>query len=112
MSAVHLNRKLVLEAPQNLSDGAGGFVRAWTVLGTLWGDVQPGSGREAAGVEVVLAAVPYKIIVRGAAVGSPRRPTPDQRLRDGSRVFTILAVTEHDQDARYLTCFTREEVPT
>lgn len=111
MSGVRLSRKLVLEAPQNVADGAGGFVRAWAVLGTLWGEVQPGAGREMAGVEVVLASVPHKITVRGAAVGSPRRPKPEQRLRDGARVFTILAVTEHDQDARYLTCFAREEVP-
>ena len=111
MSAVRLSRKLVLEAPQNVADGAGGFVQAWAVLGTLWGEVLPGSGREMAGVEVVLASVPYKITVRGAPVGNPRRPRPEQRLRDGARVFTILAVTEHDQDAQYLTCFAREEVP-
>lgn len=111
MSAVRLSRKLVLEAPQNVADGAGGFVRAWAVLGTLWGEILPGSGREMAGIEVVLASVPYKITVRGAPVGNPRRPRPEQRLRDGARVFTILAVTEHDQDAQYLTCFAREEVP-
>lgn len=112
MSGVRLTRKLVLEAPQNVADGAGGFSAAWAVLGTLWGEVQPGTGREMAGVEVVLASVPYKITVRGAPVGSPRRPKPEQRLRDGARVFTILAVTEHDQDAQYLTCFAREETPT
>ena len=111
MSRVRLSRKLVLEAPQNVADGAGGFVRAWAVLGTLWGEILPGSGREMAGIEVVLASVPYKITVRGAPVGNPRRPRPEQRLRDGARVFTILAVTEHDQDAQYLTCFAREEVP-
>ncbi|WP_426033502.1 head-tail adaptor protein [Cypionkella sp. TWP1-2-1b2] len=112
MSGVRLSRKLVLEAPQNVADGAGGFARGWVVLGTLWGEVQPGSGREMAGVEVVLAQVPYKITVRGAPVGNLRRPKPEQRLRDGTRVFTILAVTEHDQDAQYLTCFAREETPT
>ena len=111
MSGVRLSRKLVLEAPQNVADGAGGFVRGWAILGTMWGEVSPGAGREMVGVEVVLASVPYKITVRAAAVGSPRRPKPEQRLRDGARVFTILAVTEHDQDAQYLTCFAREEVP-
>lgn len=111
MNPVRLRRKLVLEAPQNVANGAGGFTVAWAILGTLWGEVQPGSGRELAGVEVVMASVPYKITVRGAPVGAVRRPKPEQRLRDGTRVFTILAVTEHDQDAQYLTCFAREEVP-
>ncbi|WP_054008619.1 head-tail adaptor protein [Cypionkella psychrotolerans] len=112
MNPVRLTRKLVLEAPQNIADGAGGFAQAWAVLGTIWGEVSPGPGREMAGVEVVLAQVPYKITVRGAPVGNLRRPKPEQRLRDGTRVFTILAVAEHDQDAQYLTCFAREEVPT
>jgi head-tail adaptor len=60
---------------------------------------------------VSLSKVPYRITVRGAEVGSPRRPRPDQRLKDGTRVFTILAVTERDSDGRYLTCFAREEAP-
>jgi head-tail adaptor len=111
MTQIRLTRKLILEAPQNVADGTGGFTQSWAVLGTLWGDVAAGSGRETAGVEVTMAAVPYRITVRGAAVGSTARPKPEQRLRDGTRVFTILAVTERDSDGRYLTCFAREEVP-
>ena len=111
MTAVNLSRQLVLEAPQRVADGAGGFTLIWTALGTLWAEVLPGSGREAAGEEVVLAAVPYRITVRGAAVGSPQRPRPEQRFEDGSRHFLILAVTERDPNGQYLTCFAREESP-
>lgn len=111
MSDIRLTRKLVLEAPQNVSDGAGGFAQVWLPLGTLWGEITAGIGRETVGAEVTVAAVPYRITVRGAAVGSPARPKPEQRLRDGARLFTILAVTERDQDAHYLLCFAREEVP-
>jgi hypothetical protein len=32
-----------------------------------------------------------------------------QRLREGRRAFRILAVAERGADARYLTCFAREE---
>lgn len=111
MTAVHLTRALTLEMPVRAADGAGGFTLTWAALGTLWGEVLPGSGREAAGTEVVFAAVPYRITVRGAPVGSPARPKPEQRLRDGSRVFTILAVSERDPQGRHLLCFAREEVP-
>ena len=86
MTAVNLSRQLVLEAPQRVADGAGGFMLIWTALGTLWAEVLPGSGREAAGEEVVLAAVPYRITVRGAAVGSTARPKPEQRFRGAGRV--------------------------
>lgn len=107
----NLNRSLVLESPAQIADGAGGFTQTWTLVGRLWGEITGGSGRDPAGVEVMLASVPYRITVRGAGVESPRRPLPQQRFRDGARVYQILAVTERDADAQYLTCFAREEVP-
>jgi head-tail adaptor len=108
---VHLNRPLVLQTPTRVADGAGGFVRAWGSAGRLWGAGGAGAGSEAAGVEVSLAKVPYRITVRGAVVGSPQRPRPEQRFEDGSRHFIILAVTERDPSGQYLTCFAREESP-
>ncbi|MCW1918012.1 head-tail adaptor protein [Rhodobacter sp. KR11] len=108
---VELKRLLTLETPVKVNDGAGGFAINWTVEGTLWAEVVPGAGSETAGVEVSLSKVPYRITVRGAEVGSARRPRPEQRLKDGTRVFTILAVTERDSDGRFLTCFAREEEP-
>ena len=110
MRAPVLNRKLVLEAPVNTPDGAGGFTTAWTALGTVWADVQPGTGRELAGIEVNVSSVSYLITVRGAAVGSPQRPQAGQRLTEGARRFDILAVTEADPQAHHLKCYAREEV--
>jgi head-tail adaptor len=111
MTTINLNRMLVLEAQTRTDDGAGGFVESWTALGTLWADVAPGSGRDVAGVEVTLAAVPLRITVRGATVGSPQRPVAGQRFRDGARLFPILAVSERDPEGHYLVCYAREEVP-
>jgi head-tail adaptor len=111
MNAPHLNRALVLEGVVRTSDGAGGFAEAWTALGLLWAEVQPGSGSDTLGEERMLSAVPYRVTVRGAPVGSASRPKAGQRLREGARLFLIQAVTERDPDGRYLTCFAREEVP-
>jgi head-tail adaptor len=111
MNAPQLNRALVLESPAQVPDGAGGFTQSWVTVGTLWGEVVAGSGREPAGVEITLASVPYRITVRGAPTGSPRRPLPKQRFRDGARIYHLVAVTERDPDGLYLTCFAREEVP-
>ena len=111
MSEPQLNRPLVLERPVQVADGAGGFALSWQTVGTLWGEIRAGSGRDPAGVEITLATVPYRITVRGAPVGSPQRPVPEQRFRDGTRVYHILAVTERDADGLYLSCFSREEVP-
>ena len=109
--SVHLNRPLVLQTPTRVADGAGGFALTWVSEGVLWGEVVPGAGSDAAGVEVTLAKVPYRITVRGAAIGSPQRPRPDQRFADGARHFVILAVTERDPNGQYLICFAREESP-
>ena len=111
MSAPRLNRRLVLEEAQRVADGAGGFVLAWVALGTLWARVEAGTGRERAGEFVTLSSVACRITVRAAPQGAPSRPKPEQRLRDGLRVFRITAVTEADAEGHYLTCFAQEEVP-
>ncbi len=110
MTRIHLDRLLTLETPTRVPDGAGGFAVTWASLGTLWAEVTPGSGKDAAGEEVILSSVPYRITVRGAPIGTASRPLPDQRFRDGLRVFTILAVTERGRLAKHLVCFAREEV--
>ena len=111
MKEVVLNRPLVLEGVVRVADGAGGFTESWASLGTLWAEVVPGAGRDVAGEEAFFATVPYRITVRGARQGAASRPKPDQRFRDGLRVFVILAVTERDPEGHYLMCFSREEVP-
>lgn len=111
MKPVHLSRALVLEETTQVSDGSGGFSLVWNAIGTLWAEVLPGTGRDVAGEEVVLSSVPYRVTVRGAPQGAPSRPKVGQRFRDGSRLFSILAVTERDEGGSYLICFVREEIP-
>lgn len=110
MTGVHLNRKLVLEAPTRVGDGAGGYSETWTALGELWADVRARSGRERAEAGAAVSVVGLKITVRAAPVGSDMRPAPDQRFREGGRAFVIRAVAETDRSGRFLTCFADEEV--
>lgn len=105
-----LNRALVLEAPERVADGAGGFDLVWRAQGTLWAEVRPGTGRARAGAVGTLASVSLRITVRAASVGAPARPRPGQRFREGARIFRILAVTEADPRGHYLVCFAQEEV--
>jgi len=109
MRLPNLNRKLVLETPVPVPDGAGGFVETWNPLGEHWAEIRSGSGRESAGELLTLSAVTARIIVRAAPVGAQGRPKPEQRFREGTRVFPIAAVTEHDARGHYLVCYVREE---
>ena len=111
MSPPRLTRRLVLETHLLDSDGSGGFVDHWLPVGTLWAEVRAGTGSEQAGPGVPIGRVAYRIVVRAAPPGSPARPRADQRLREGARVFAILAVAERDAGGAYLTCFCEEEEP-
>ncbi|MFO7758521.1 MAG: head-tail adaptor protein [Roseovarius sp.] len=112
MAAPRLNRPLVLEVPQRSPDGAGGFVETWSAQGTLWADLSARTGRETEGTATNVGLAALRITVRAAPQDSPRRPQAGQRLRDGARLFNILAVTEQDARARLLTCWAEEEVVT
>ena len=107
--SIKLNRRLTLEEPQQVADGAGGFNRTWTALGQLWADIRVSNGKEVEGDGLSLSSTALKIVVRAAPVGAPSRPRPDQRFREGTRLYRILAVQELAPDGRYLTCNATEE---
>jgi head-tail adaptor len=107
---IRLNRKLTLETPMRVADGAGGFETVWLSLGTLWAQVEARTGRETAGAAMPLSRVRYRITLRAAPIGASSRPQPDQRFREGPRVYRIQAVSEDDTDGRYLVADAEEEV--
>jgi head-tail adaptor len=106
-----LSRRLTLEEAVTVPDTAGGFTTTWSDLGRLWAEITPGTGSDPAGEELSLSRVTLRIVCRAAPVGSPSRPRPEQRFREGARLYRILAVTEQDRDGRFLVCFAIEETP-
>lgn len=104
-----LNVPLQLETPQRQADGMGGFRMAWQVVGHLWAEMKAGTGRETRAEVGPQSLVSWRITVRAAKAGDPRRPRPEQRLRMGERLFRIDAVAERDPEGRWLTCFATEE---
>lgn len=110
MTLPRLNREVVLEDPQRMPDGSGGFAETWVPLGTFWAEIRTGFGRESAADLMKVSTLAFRITVRAAPPGAPSRPRPEQRFREGSRLFRILAVAERDPAGTYLTCFAEEEV--
>ena len=111
MATIQLNRALLLEAPVDAADGAGGAARDWRGLGTHWAQVEAGTGREVAGEEISLARTSYRITLRAAPPESAQRPLAGQRFREGTRIFAILAVAEFDPAGQWLLCHCHEESP-
>lgn len=110
MKAPRLNRRLILEEALRVADGAGGSTLSWAVRGVVWAAIQPGAARERAGEFATMSSVACRITLRGAPVGAPSRPRPDQRFRDGQRLYRITGVSEADAEGRYLVCSAVEEV--
>lgn len=110
MNPPRLNRRLILEARQQVADGAGGYTETWVPLGQIWADIRAGRGHDADADHIAMAEVPFDIILRAAPFDAPSRPIAGQRFREGSRAFAIKAVAEFDPDGRFLRCVTTEEV--
>lgn len=107
MKSAHLTRRLVLEAPLRVPDGAGGYSETWVALGQVWAAVRlRGAGRE---VDQA-ARLQLAITMRAVPQGAQARPDARMRFRDGARLYLIEAVHESDATGRWLTCFAVEEV--
>lgn len=103
-----LSERLVLETPLRAGDGGGGWQITWSELGTLWAELRPVRAEEAliGGREV--ARVTHRVTIPSAPLGSPRRPRPEQRFRQGARTFAIHAVSDADHRHGYLVCWVEE----
>jgi SPP1 family predicted phage head-tail adaptor len=100
-----LNTRLVLEAPVETPDGAGGAARSYTDVTTLWAAVRP----VAADGDIVAAAtgatVTHRILIRMRSELTTRH-----RLRDGLRIFRIVALRDHDGTRRFIEIAAEERV--
>lgn len=105
-----LSQRLVLEAPARVADGGGGWTVNWAGLGTHWAEIRPSSARERVSGVREISRITHRITLRSAPVGSLRRPAPEQRFRQGTRLFDIKGVAEADHRGAFLTCWV-EEVP-
>ncbi len=105
---IRLSRRLVLETRDSVPDGSGGQVVTWRALGVLWAEVTARTGWEDFLGGRATPRVRHRIVVRGAPVGAPSRPRPDQRFREGRRVFDILTVAERDPEGRFLEIHAEE----
>ena len=113
MRAPRLTVPLIVETPVRAPDGMGGYQLIWRAEGQVWAEMRSGAGGERFAEVGPQSVVSWRITVRAAPAGDPRRPRPDQRLRMGeaadARRFRIEAVAEADPQGRWLVCIAKEE---
>ncbi len=95
-NAGELNRRLVLEAPSESADGAGGVTRGYSAVTTLWAQVTPVSARSDVASDSLGASLRFRIVVRCRDDVTARH-----RFVEGARVYRILTVRE-SADRRFL----------
>jgi SPP1 family predicted phage head-tail adaptor len=92
-----LNRRLVLEAPAITPDGAGGVVRTYQTLTTLWAALAPVTARGDLVADGVGTTVTHRISIRTGPDVTLRH-----RFRLGARIFQIATIRDQDGQGRFL----------
>jgi SPP1 family predicted phage head-tail adaptor len=101
-----LRRRLLLEAPVEAPDGAGGSLRTFETVAAVWAQVEWLSGDERWQGGRPEQRVSHRITLRWRAGVDAGR-----RLRDGEQSFDIRAVGDPDGGRRRLVCLVEEITP-
>jgi SPP1 family predicted phage head-tail adaptor len=88
-AAGDLNRRLVMEAPVETDDGAGGVTVTYQTVTTLWAKVTPVSARGEVVAGRAGAAVTHRITLRARGDVTTRH-----RFQDGDAVYRIAALRQ------------------
>lgn len=101
-----MRRRLLLEAPVEVPDGAGGSLRDFSTVAAVWAQVEWLSGDERWQGGRPVQRVSHRITLRWRA-----GVDAGQRLRDGTQIFDIRAVGDPDGGRRRLVCLVEEITP-
>jgi SPP1 family predicted phage head-tail adaptor len=100
-----LNRRLMLEAPVESADGAGGVSRSFAAIATLWVSVMPASAARQIEAERLGAKVTHRLHLRFS-----NDITTRHRFRDGARIYRIVSIRDRDGRKRFLEIEAEERV--
>ncbi len=102
ISAGELKHRLVLEAPVETPDGAGGVSRGYAPVATVWAALAATGDRADTSAAALGAIVTHRIVIRAGPEVTTRH-----RFRLGARSFRIVAVRS-DTEGEFLTIHAEE----
>jgi head-tail adaptor len=97
-----LRSRLIVEAPSESPDGQGGVIRNYVDAGAIWARVTPRPPREEDRADADVALLRVTIQTR-----APSTLTRSHRLRDGAKVYRIIAIRD---DGGFVTIDTELQV--
>ena len=103
--AGRLRHRLTLQSKTCTRDSYGAAIVAWATVRTVWGAIEPLSGRELTAQSQVQAEAQVKILLRyTTGIDTTWRVSHD------SKYYDILAVINHDEKDYMLTLLCRQGV--
>lgn len=92
-----MRKRITIQSPVDMSDGAGGMVTSWGTFASAWASVEPLSGHERMQAQAVQSDVSHTVTLHFRAC-----VTAKCRVLLGSRVFRITAVRDIQERHRQL----------
>ena len=103
MQAGRLRHRLVVQHEEESQDTYGGVTRTWTTLDTVWGSVEPLSGKELIEAQQLDATLTHRIRIRYLA-----NVTETCRITFDSRTFEIQTVRNFSERNREMELLCKE----
>ena len=100
-----LRERVILEAPVETADGAGGVTRGYAAQATLWAEVVPIGAKSEVVADARGANVTHRITIRGGVEVTVRH-----RFRLGARILDVVTVRDGDPQRRLILIEARERI--
>lgn len=100
-----LRHRLQLQQPVETRDDYGGAVKSFTTVATVWGAIEPLSGKEYLAIAQTQNEATVRLIIR-------YRSSIDEswRVISGGKAYSIQSIINHDERDVYLTLMCSEGV--
>lgn len=108
LNAGSLNRRIRFQRPTTLKDMVGAPRRSWTDVTTVWGEIQPLSGREAVIASRISAEISHQITVRYQPIFDDPQLVAQMRALYRSRIFNIHSALNEDEKRIQVTLLVSE----
>ena len=98
-----LRKRLAFQTRATTQDASGQQVNTWVTAFTVWGEIEPISGRELLAAEAVQSDVTHTVLVRWRTELAVPKVVAAMRILYGTRIFNISDSMNMGERNRLLT---------
>jgi SPP1 family predicted phage head-tail adaptor len=105
LGAGRLDKRITIRDFTSSQDAFGTPIQTWYDLATVWGSIEPMTGKEYWEGHKETSDVDTRIVIRYR-----RKLKPSQRLRYGAREYKIVSIVNPNEDHRYTHIMCKEKI--